>query len=176
VVLTSRFPRGAVAADARAAFGADAVLEVPFRREEAVRLAKVLLLGPAGDPADAPRRQAAAAAWRAGLAELKAERVEEAIVLLREACSKDEFSAEAHYFLGQALARQGLLFEAAAAFSRSSELRPDVAEAHQQLAQAWERLGFRQSAREAWARAIETCADEPRKQAMQARLLKLLGL
>jgi tetratricopeptide (TPR) repeat protein len=149
---------------------------MPARREQVVRLAKVLLLGPAGDPADAPKRAAAAAAWRAGAAALKEGRVDEATTRLRDACAQDDLSAEAHYFLGQALVRQGLLFEAAAAFSRSTELRPDVDAAHQQLAQAWERLGFRQSAREAWARAIETCADEPRRKAMQARLMLLLGL
>jgi predicted negative regulator of RcsB-dependent stress response len=59
---------------------------------------------------------------------------------------------------------------------RSAELRPDIDAAHQYLAQTYEQLGFQKSAREAWARAIETCADEARKKAMQARLMKLLGL
>jgi CheY-like chemotaxis protein len=176
VVLTSAVHRGTVAADAQQAFGADAFLEKPLRREEVTRVAKVLLLGPAGDPADAARRAEAATAWRAGAAALKRGQAEEAIALLRDACARDELSAEAHYYLGQALVRQGLLFEAAAAFSRSAELRPDVDAAHQVLAQTWEQLGFKKSAREAWARAIETCTDEERKKAMQARLLKLLGL
>jgi len=176
VVLTSGVHRGTVAADAQQAFGADAFVEKPLRREEVTRLVKVLLLGPAGDPADAGRRSEAAVAWRAGAAALSAGKLEEATAKLHEACARDEFSAEAHYYLGQALARQGLLFEAAAAYSRSTELRPDVDAAHQHLAQTWEQLGFQKSAREAWARAIETCTDGPRKKAMQARLLKLLGL
>jgi CheY-like chemotaxis protein len=176
VVLTSGVHRGTVAADAQQAFGADAFVEKPLRREEVTRLVKVLLLGPAGDPADAGRRSEAAVAWRAGAAALSAGKLEEATAQLHEACARDEFSAEAHYYLGQALARQGLLFEAAAAYSRSTELRPDVDAAHQHLAQTWEQLGFQKSAREAWARAIETCTDGPRKKAMQARLLKLLGL
>ncbi len=176
VVLTSAVHRGTAAADAQQAFGADAFLEKPLRREEVTRVAKVLLLGPAGDPADAARRAEAVVAWRAGAKALREGKVDEATALLRDACARDELSAEAHYALGHALARQGLLFEAAAAYSRSAELRPDVDAAHQYLAQTWEQLGFKKSAREAWARALETCTDETRKKAIQARLLKLLGL
>jgi CheY-like chemotaxis protein len=176
VVLTSAVHRGTAAADAQIAFGADAFLEKPFRRDETVRVAKVLLLGGAEDPADVQKRSAARAAWRAGAQALKEGKLEEATVLLRDACARDDLSAEAHYYLGHALARQGLLFEAAAAYGRSSELRPDIDAAHQYLAQTYEQLGFQKSAREAWARAIETCSDEGRKKAMQARLMKLLGL
>jgi CheY-like chemotaxis protein len=176
VVLTSGVHRGTVAADAQIAFGADAFLEKPFRRDETVRVAKVLLLAGAPDPAEQQKRDAARAAWRSGAQALKEGRLEEATVLLRDACARDDLSAEAHYYLGHALARQGLLFEAAAAYGRSAELRPDIDAAHQYLAQTYEQLGFHKSAREAWACAIETCTDESRKKAMQARLMKLLGL
>jgi len=176
VVLTSAIHRGTVAADAQIAFGADAFLEKPFRRDETVRIIKVLLLGDAADPADEQKREGARAAWRAGAQALKEGQLEEATVLLRDACAKDDLSAEAHYYLGHALAKQGLLFEAAAAYGRSGELRPDIDAAHQHLAQTYEQLGFQKSAREAWARAIETCTDEARKKAMQERLMKLLGL
>jgi CheY-like chemotaxis protein len=176
VVLTSAVHRGTVAADAKVAFGADAFLEKPFRREEVLRVAKRLLLGPAGDPADAAARAAAEAAWRDGAKLLQAGEVDEAVAALRHAAAKDDLSAEAHYYLGHALARQGLLFEAAAAFARAAELRPDVDAAHQVLAQTYEALGFQKSAREAWARAIEACRDEKRKGDMQVRLMQLLGM
>lgn len=176
VVLTSAVQRGAMAADAKAAFGADAFLERPLRAEEATRVFKNLLLGPAGELADGAAREEAAAAWREGARLLREGRVEEAEAVLRQAVAKDEFAAEAHYYLGHALVRQGLLFEAAAAYSRAAELRPDVDAAHQLLAQAYEQLGFQKSAREAWARGIEVCQDDGRRRAMQARLVKLLGL
>src|SRR5512138_3192443 len=176
VVLTSAVHRGTVGADAKAAFGADAFLEKPFREDEVLRVAKLLLLGPAGDPADAVARAAAEAAWREGARLLAAGRVEEATAVLREATAKDDLSAEAHYLLGQALARQGILFEAAAAFARAAEPRPDVDVAHEVLARTYEALGFKKSAREAWARAIEACTDERRKGDMQVRLMQLLGM
>lgn len=176
VVLTSAIHRGTVAADAKIAFGADAFLEKPYRPDELHRTLKVLLLGPAGDPAEQAARAVAATAWREGAKLLQAGRVEEAVTLLREAAVKDDLSAEAHYYLGHALARSGLLFEAAAAFSRATELRPDVPEAHEVLALTYEQLGFQQSAREAWARAVETCKDEKRKRGMQERLMRLLGI
>jgi tetratricopeptide (TPR) repeat protein len=137
---------------------------------------KILLLGPAGDPAEQAARAVAATAWREGAKLLQAGRLDEAVKLLREAAAKDDLSAEAHYFLGHVLARLGLLFEAAAAFSRATELRPDVPEAHEVLALTYEQLGFQQSAREAWARAVETCKDEKRKRAMRERLMRLLGI
>ncbi len=176
VVLTSAIHRGTVAADAKIAFGADAFLEKPYRPDELNRTLKLLLLGPAGDPAEQAARAVAATAWREGAKLLQAGRLDEAVKLLREASAKDDLSAEAHYFLGHGLARQGLLFEAAAAFSRATELRPDVAEAHEVLALTYEQLGFQQSAREAWARAVETCKDEKRRRGMQERLMRLLGI
>jgi CheY-like chemotaxis protein len=176
VVLTSGAHRGTVAADAKAVFGADAFLEKPWRDDEVVRTATRLLLGGEADPAEQAARATAAAAWREGARLLRAGRVDEAIALLREAAAKDDLSPEAHHDLGVALARQGILFEAAAAFARAAELRPDVDLAHQALARTYEALGFRKSAREAWARAIEACADEERKGVMQARLARLLGM
>jgi CheY-like chemotaxis protein len=176
VVLTSAVHRGTVAADAKIAFGADAFLEKPLRADEALRILKLLLMGAAGDPAEQAARAAAAGAWKEGARLLQASRVDEAVVRLRDATAKDDLSAEAHYYLGHALARQGLLFEAASSFARAAELRPDVDASHQVLALTYEQLGFQKSAREAWARAIETCRDDKRRRAMQARLMRLLGL
>jgi CheY-like chemotaxis protein len=176
VVLSSAVHRGVVPADVKAAFGADAFLEKPYRADEVLRTAKLLLLGSASDPAEAAARAAAERGWRQGAQLLAQERVDEAVAALRDAAAKDDLSAEAHYYLGLALGRQGLLFEAAAAFARAAELRPDVDAAHQVLAQVYEQLGFKNSARQAWARAIETCRDARRKGDMQVRLMQLLGM
>lgn len=176
VVLTSAIHRGTVAADARLAFGADAFLEKPFRPDEVTRTVKLLLLGPAGDPTQKAARAEADRLWREGARLLAAGRHEEAAARLREATARDDLSAEAHFYLGHALSRLGLLFEAAAAFSRAAELRPDVDAAHEVLALTYEQLGFQQSARQAWARAVETCKDEARRRKLQERLMRLLGL
>lgn len=176
VVLTSALHRGAVAADAKAAFGADEFVEKPYRHDDLSRRMKLLLLGPAFDLVGQAARAAATEAWQAGLALLQAGRIEEGTGRLRDAVAKDDLCAEAHYYLGHALAKQGLLFEAASAFARSAELRPDVDVAHQVLAQTYEALGFQKSARESWARAIEVCRDERRKAEMQGRLMRLLGM
>ncbi|HSN90756.1 MAG TPA: response regulator [Anaeromyxobacteraceae bacterium] len=176
VVLTSALHRGTVAADAKAAFGADAFFEKPYRHDEVLRSLKLLLLGPAGDAVGQALRAAAERTWREGAGLVRAGRIEEGTALLREAVAQDDLCAEAHYYLGHALTRQGLLFEAAASFARAAELRPDVDAAHQVLAQTYEQLGFQKSAREAWARAIEACRDEKRKGEMQVRLMRLLGM
>jgi tetratricopeptide (TPR) repeat protein len=127
----------------------------------------------------------ASAALRLGLATegalvhalVRAEhRDEEALALGRQAVAQDPLSADAQYWLGHALSRQGLLFEAVAAFERASELRPELAVVHQCLALTYERVGFQRSARQEWAHAIEACEDPRRKKAMQAHLEKLLFL
>jgi CheY-like chemotaxis protein len=175
VILASALPRGPSAADPRAAFGADAFVEKPWVPEELSEVARALLAGGTADPGERPAREAAARAWREGAALLGAGRVEEATVLLREAAAKDDLSAEAHHLLGLALARQGLLFEAAAALACAAELRPDVDAAHEALARTCEALGLRRPARAAWARAVEACSDGDRRMALQARLARLLG-
>jgi CheY-like chemotaxis protein len=178
VVLTSGAYRGTVAADARVAFGADAFLEKPFRPDDLARVLRIALVGAAAgaQPAEEAKRASAEKAWRDGAKALAGGKLDEALERCRQAVVQDPCSAEAHYYLGHVLSKQGLLFEAAAAYERSGELRPDVDAAHQYLAQTYELLGFQKSAREAWARAIETCRDPARKKAMQTRLMKLLGM
>jgi CheY-like chemotaxis protein len=178
VVLCSAIYRGTAGADARAAFGADAFVEKPFRIEELTRVFKVALVGPVAAETVQERtaREEAAVLWRSAADALAADRPAQAADQARAAAEKDPWSAEAHYYLGHALAKLGRLFEAVAAYDRAAELRPDVDAAHQCLAQVYERLGFQKSAREAWARAVETCNDPARKRAMQARLLKLMGV
>ncbi|MBI5069955.1 MAG: response regulator [Deltaproteobacteria bacterium] len=177
VILCSAIYRGTVGEDAQIAFGADAFVEKPFRVDDLTRVVKVALLGAgaAETPEERLMKADAERSWRAAAEALAAGKEVDAISWARAACQKDPRSAEAHYYLGHALSRQGQLYEAVAAYERAAELRPDVDAAHQCLAQTYERLGFQKSARESWARAIESCKDPARKKAMQARLMSLLG-
>jgi CheY-like chemotaxis protein len=177
VVLCSAIYRGTVGTDAQTAFGADAFVEKPFRLEELTRVFKVALVGPVAAETAEERaaREEAQVLWRAASEALAVGRIPQAAQLAHNAATKDPWSAEAHYYLGHALSRQGMVFEAVAAYERAAELRPDIDATHQCLAQAYERLGFQKSAREAWSRAIETCRDPARKRAMQQRLMALFG-
>jgi CheY-like chemotaxis protein len=175
VVLCSAVYRGAAAADARVAFGADGYLEKPFRLREASRVFREALAGPeAPAPGESQRRDRARADWQEGAKALAGGRLEEGVSLCRRATEIDPLSAEAHYYLGHSLSRQGMLFEAVAALERAAELRPDADLTHSCLALLYERLGFRRAAALAWARAAETCRDPDRGERIQGRLLALL--
>jgi CheY-like chemotaxis protein len=176
VVFCSAVYRGTVAEDARVAFGADGYIQKPFRLEEAARALRDALGGPGDGAADRAAAAAAVASWRAAVVAMKQGRDDEALALCRQATAQDPRSADAHYWLGHALSRQGVLFEAVAAFERASELRPEVSLVHQCLALTYERIGFQRSARQEWAHAIESCRDPRRKKVMQAHLEKLLFL
>ncbi|BDG10139.1 response regulator [Anaeromyxobacter paludicola] len=178
VVLCSAVYRGTVGADAKVAFGADDYVEKPFRLEVMLRALKVALVGTARAESAEERaaREESARLWRAGAAACAQGRLDEGVALCRLATEKDPLSAEAHFYLGHALARRESWFEAAAAYERAAELRPDVDAAHQHLAQIYERLGFQKSARQEWQRAIESCRDDKKKKAMQARLIQLIGM
>lgn len=177
VILCSAVYRGSVGADARVAFGADAYVEKPFRLEEVTQLFRHWLAstGVAGDDEARERRGAAEQHWRAAAEELAKDRIDEALELCWRAVAEDHFSPQAHYCLGHALSRQGMLYEAVAAFERAAELEPTAESTHQSLALLYERLGFQRSAREAWAHAIAASQDPARKRAMRARLASLLG-
>lgn len=175
VVLCSAVYRGAVGAEAQAAFGADGYLEKPFRVREASRLFREALAGPEVPvPGENERRERAQADWQRGAEALAAGRNEEAVSLCRRAAEADPVSADAHYYLGHALSRDGMLFEAAAAFERAAELRPDADLTHSCLAMLYERLGFRRAAGLAWARAAEACHDPGRRERIHSRLLAVL--
>lgn len=176
VVFCSAVYRGTAAEDARIAFGADGYIQKPFRLEDAAATLRRALPGAGEAAADRADAAAAAASWRAAVVAMKERRDDEALALCRHASAQDPCSSEAHYWLGHALSRHGLLFEAVAAFERASELRPDVAIVHQCLALTYERIGFQRSAREEWAHAIESCRDLRRRKAMQAHLERLLFL
>lgn len=177
VVLCSAVYRGTVGTDAQVAFGADAFIEKPFRLDELTRVFKVALVGPVGAETGEERaaREEGAALWRQAADALTLDQADRAAELARQATARDPWSAEAHFYLGHALVKVGLLFEAVAAYERAAELRPDVDASHQCLAQVYEKLGFQKSAREAWTRALETCKEPAKKRAIQARLIQLLG-
>jgi len=177
VILCSAIYRGTVGEDAQVAFGADAFLEKPFRLDELTRVVRVALLGAAAEtPEEKAEKAEAERCWRAAAQALGEGKEADGATWARQALARDPRSAEAHYYLGHALARQNQLFDAVAAYERAAELRPDVDATHQCLAQTYEKLGFQKSAREAWARAIETSKDPARRKTMQARLLALLGV
>jgi CheY-like chemotaxis protein len=172
VVLCSAAYRAVAVEDARAAFGAHAALEKPFRREDLRRTLATVLFGAA---AASPEHELAVLAWRAAAEALGAGRNEDAARLARGAVAHDPASSEAQYYLGHALARCGAPWDAMSALEQAAALRPELPLYHESLAELCEQLGFLRSARAAWMRAAEACGDPRQRRAYEHRLVRLIG-
>jgi CheY-like chemotaxis protein len=170
VILCSPAYHGDTADGARQAFGADVALAKPFRAED---LRRAVCRALYGDAAERPGAEAAERSWRAAAEALQGGDVGEAERLARDAVALDPSSAEAHYYLGHALARIGARYEALAAFEQAASLRPDLALLHECHAEICEALGFVRAARAAWVRAAAAAEDPVRRHVFEGRLARL---
>jgi tetratricopeptide (TPR) repeat protein len=93
---------------------------------------------------------------------------------LEQAVKADPFSARAQFALARALHELGDFFHAISAYERTVELRPNLFQALRALAGLYEQKGFRRKAAEALERALHAAPDVATREAIRARLIKLL--
>ena len=105
---------------------------------------------------------------------LDAKKRAEARAILERAAKEDPFSPRVQFALGRALQEQGDHFGAITAYERAVELRPNLFQALRALATLYEQKGFRRKAAEALERALHSAPDVQTRDALRARLIKLL--
>lgn len=172
VMLLSAVYRGwRYAHDARESFGADEYVEKPFHLPELLRKVSTLLTGSSLPP---PASDKAEKLYQQGIALLDGKEPAEARAVLEKAVKEDPFSPRAHFALGRAMHQQGDLFHAITAYERAIELRPNLFQALRAVAKLYEEKGFRRKAAEALERALHVAPDAPTREALRARLVKLL--
>lgn len=175
VIMVSGIYRGwKIAVDVKERYGANAFFEKPFKNEDLTRSIRTLLVvGAADTDAERARREAALATCKEAAARSRAGKLDEAIGLFRAAADKDPFSAEPHFYLGQALTVADKPYEALASLERAVELRPDLDPPLFLLGELYRRLGFAKTAAEVFTRAARVCKDPARraKAEEQARAL-----
>ena len=172
VILVSAVYRGwRYAHDARETFGADEFLEKPFHLPELLRLVQLRLGSPAPQ---LPSTEKADKLYEQGMAMLEASKPGDARVVLEAAVKEDPFSARIQFALGRALHGEGEVFRAITAYERAVELRPNLFQALRALASLYEQKGFRRKAAESLERALHVAPDPKTKEAIRARLIKLL--
>ena len=172
VILLSAVYRGwRYAHDARESFGADDYIEKPFHLPELVRKVNVKLSGSSQPP---PASDKAEKLYHEGMGLLDSKKPAEARVVLEKAVKEDPFSPRAQFALGRALHEMGDLFHAITAYERAVELRPSLFQALKALASLYEQKGFRKKAAEALERAMSHAPDVATREALRAKLIKLL--
>lgn len=172
VILLSAVYRGwRYAHDARESFGADDYVEKPFHLPELLRRVNERLSGGTTPP---PASDKAEKLYHEGMGLLDAKKPAEARGVLEKAVKEDPFSARAQFALARAMHEQGDLFHAITAYERAIELRPNLFQALRALATLYEQKGFRRKAAEALERALHSAPDVQTRDALRARLIKLL--
>ena len=112
--------------------------------------------------------------YHEGMGLLDARKPAEARVVLENAVKEDPFSSRAQFALGRALHEMGDVFHAITAYERAVELRPSLFQALKALATLYEQKGFRKKAAEALERALSHAPDVATREALRAKLIKLL--
>ena len=172
VILLSAIYRGwRYAHDARESFGADDFMEKPFHLPELLRRVSTLLSGSSQPP---PASDKAEKLYHEGMGLLDAKQPAEARAVLEKAVKEDPFSARAQFALARALHEQGDIFHAISAYERAIDLRPNLFQALRAVAALYEQKGFRRKAAEALERALHAAPDVQSREALRARLMKLL--
>jgi DNA-binding response OmpR family regulator len=172
VILLSAVYRGwRYAHDARESFGADDYMEKPFHLPELLRRVNQRLSGGSQPP---PASEKAEKLYHEGMGLLDAKKSAQARAVLEKAVKEDPFSARAQFALARAMHEQGDLFHAITAYERAVELRPNLFQALRALATLYEQKGFRRKAAEALERALHSAPDVQTRDALRARLIKLL--
>ena len=172
VILLSAVYRGwRYAHDARESFGADDYMEKPFHLPELLRRVSTLLSGSSQPP---PASDKAEKLYHEGMGLLDARKPAEARAVLEKAVKEDPFSSRAHFALARSMQEQGDLFHAITAYERAVELRPNLFQALRALASLYEQKGFRRKAAEALERALHHAPDVASREALRAKLIKLL--
>ena len=172
VILLSAVYRGwRYAHDARESFGADDYVEKPFHLPELLRRVSHRLSGGSNPP---PASDKAEKLYHEGMGLLDSKQPAEARAVLEKAVKEDPFSARAQFALARAMHEQGDLFHAITAYERAIELRPNLFQALRALATLYEQKGFRRKAAEALERALHSAPDVQTRDALRARLIRLL--
>ena len=172
VILLSAVYRGwRYAHDARESFGADDYMEKPFHLPELLRRVQHRLSGGSQPP---PASEKAEKLYHEGMGLLDAKKPADARTVLEKAVKEDPFSARAQFALARAMHEQGDLFHAITAYERAVDLRPNLFQALRALATLYEQKGFRRKAAEALERALHSAPDVQTRDALRARLIKML--
>jgi DNA-binding response OmpR family regulator len=173
VIILSAVYRGwRYAHDARETFGADEYMEKPFHLPELLRRVQDRLAGASAPPAAGSEK--AEKLYHQGMGLLDSKKPADARAVLEKAVKEDPFSVRAQFALARALHELGDLFHAITAYERAVELRPSLFQALRALATLYEQKGFRRKAAEALERALHAAPDVQTREALRARLIKLI--
>jgi len=173
IILITPTPRGwAYQMDVCEAFGVDLVLGPPLDgprlREQVEELVGL------GTAPPAEREAAVQKSLKAGMAALKAEKIDDAVQALQEGLSEDPRSDLLHYYLATAYERKGSSSEAIESYEAAVDTNPGFEDALVRLATLYERAGMRRKSVEIWQRVLSAISDPSARERLKAHIMELL--
>jgi tetratricopeptide (TPR) repeat protein len=127
-----------------------------------------------GTPTDADKEAAVQKSLRAGMAALKAEKVDEALEALQHGLQKDPRSDLLHFYLGKAYERTSRPEDAVEPYERAIETNPELEDAMVCLATLYEKAGMRRKSVEIWQRVLSTTSDASSRDRIKSHIMELL--
>jgi DNA-binding response OmpR family regulator len=167
IVLTAVHRGWRFAEDLRTIANVRHYIEKPFAVSRLIDAVYELLVGSKDDVASAGPELAQ------GVSLLKANRIDDALVVFRNGLLKNPQNHSLHYHLGLSLERQGQLFEAIAAIEQAVAIQPRYFVGVKNLAVLYHRAGFQSKSTEMWERALALAPEDKTREAIRSHLQRL---
>ena len=179
IIITAVYTGWRFQLDVKEQYGADEVIEKPFKINHVVDKVKELLdesasFSTESEKKDVELTRKAAELLDRGVGAVRDGEVAQAKELFKQGIQIDPLHPLLHYYLGKCLEKENNLFGAMAAFEKASELDPYLFPVVKDLGILYQRNGFKRKAIEMWERALQVCPREDVREKIKINLIKLL--
>ena len=179
IIITAVYTGWRFQLDVKEQYGADEVIEKPFKIATVLEKIKQLLdesetISGKTAERDLELTRKAEDVLQRGVEALKVDNVAGAKELFEAGIKIDPLHPLLHYYLGKCCEKDNNLFGAMASFEKSTELDPYLFPAVKDLGILYQKNGFKRKAIEMWERALQVCPREDIREKIKQNLIKLL--
>lgn len=179
MIITAVYTGWRFAMDVKDNYGANDVLEKPFKIQDVLIKVKQLLEESASAPDDIVSKDVALSRkaedyLQAGMKFFLAGQIQEALVAFKQGIQIDQLHPMLHYYEGKCYEAMKDPFNALAAMEKAIDIDAHLFPALKDIAILYQQNGFKRKAIEMWERAAQLCTDPAMKEKIKQNLLSLL--